>query len=392
MATYNVTTIFGAKDDLISGAPAKKIKGSEFTTEFTNISTAVNSKADTTTVNAVTTTANAALPKSGGAMTGAITTNSTFDGVDIATRDAVLTTTTTTANAALPKAGGAMTGPITTNSTFDGVDIATRDGVLTTTTNTADAALPKAGGTMSGAIAMGTSKITGAGDPTDAQDVATKAYVDANAGSGDVTLSGNNAFTGNNTFSTEIAANAGIALGDNDKLTFGTSDDLELYHDGSNSIIKDSGTGILKYTSNTAGVAGVTFQIENTDQDAASGCFIEFKDSLATNTADTSARIGAIASNLIILTVNSANANQPALECLADDGVKLYSTGTGATGLRLQTTTTGVTVTGAVSLSTLLRVSPSAQPSSGSTAGDVYYDSTSNKLRCYNGSAWNDLF
>ena len=121
---------------------------------------------------------------SGAAFTGAITTNSTFDGVDIATRDAVLTTTTTTANAALPKAGGAMTGPITTNSTFDGVDVATRDGVLTTTTNTADAALPKAGGTMSGAIAMGTSKITGAGDPTAAQDVATKAYVDANAGGG----------------------------------------------------------------------------------------------------------------------------------------------------------------------------------------------------------------
>ena len=37
-------------------------------------------------------------------------------------------TANTTANAALPKAGGAMTGAITTNSTFDGVDIATRDG------------------------------------------------------------------------------------------------------------------------------------------------------------------------------------------------------------------------------------------------------------------------
>ena len=128
------------------------------------------------------TLAAAALPKSGGAMTGAITTNSTFDGVDIATRDGVLTTTTNTANAALPKSGGAMTGAITTNSTFDGVDIATRDGVLSSTTTTANAALPKAGGTMSGAIAMGTSKITGAGDPTAAQDVATKAYVDANAG------------------------------------------------------------------------------------------------------------------------------------------------------------------------------------------------------------------
>jgi hypothetical protein len=45
-------------------------------------------------------------------MTGAITTNSTFDGVDIATRDAVLTSTTTTANAALPKAGGTLSGEI----------------------------------------------------------------------------------------------------------------------------------------------------------------------------------------------------------------------------------------------------------------------------------------
>ena len=52
------------------------------------------------------------LPLSGGAMTGAITTNSTFDGVDIAARDAVLTSTTTTANAALPKAGGTMTGQL----------------------------------------------------------------------------------------------------------------------------------------------------------------------------------------------------------------------------------------------------------------------------------------
>ena len=58
----------------------------------------------------------------------------------------------TTASAALPKTGGAMTGAITTNSTFDGVDIATRDGVLTSTTTTANAALPKAGGTMTGAV------------------------------------------------------------------------------------------------------------------------------------------------------------------------------------------------------------------------------------------------
>ena len=65
---------------------------------------------------AIQTQLNAALPKAGGAMTGAITTNSTFDGVDIATRDGVLTTTTTTANAALPKAGGTMTGELDANA------------------------------------------------------------------------------------------------------------------------------------------------------------------------------------------------------------------------------------------------------------------------------------
>ena len=471
MATYNVTTNFGAKDDLASGNAAKKVKGSEFTTEFNNIAIGVNSKADTTTVNAVTTTANAALPKAGGAMTGAITTNSTFDGRDVATdgtkldgieasADVTDATNVTAAGAlmdsevtnlaqvkafdstdyataaqgalaaaALPKSGGAVTGDITTNSTFDGRNVAT-DGTkldaieasadVTDTANVTAAgalmdsevtnlaqvkafdssdyataaqgtlatnALPKAGGTMSGAIVMGTSKITGAGDPTDAQDVATKAYVDANAGGGgDVTLAGDNTFTGDNTFSAELTANGGIALGDNNKITFGTGADLEIYHSGSDSVIKDAGTGILKYTSNTGGVAGVTFEIENTNTTSAAGSFIAFNDVSAANPA----RIGGIGGNFVVLTDDNTNGQQVAIDCHRDNGVKLHAASGG--GVRLQTTTTGINVTGAVSLSTLLRVAPSAEPSSGSTAGDVYYDSTSNKLRCYNGSAWNDLF
>ena len=127
-------------------------------------------------------------------ITGNIAVSGTVDGVDIATRDGILTSTTTTAGAALPKAGGAMTGAITTNSTFDGRDVATDgtklDGIevgadVTDTANvtssgalmdsevtnlaqvkafdssdyataaqgtTANAALPKAGGTMTGDI------------------------------------------------------------------------------------------------------------------------------------------------------------------------------------------------------------------------------------------------
>jgi hypothetical protein len=45
------------------------------------------------------------------------------------------------------------------------------------------AKLSTTGGTMSGAIAMGTSKITGLGDPTNAQDATTKTYVDGILGS-----------------------------------------------------------------------------------------------------------------------------------------------------------------------------------------------------------------
>ena len=85
-------------------------------------------------------------------VTGNITVSGTVDGVDIASRDAVLTSTTTaatnantlattantTANAALPKAGGSMTGLLTANSgvaiddiTIDGTEIDLSSGDLT---------------------------------------------------------------------------------------------------------------------------------------------------------------------------------------------------------------------------------------------------------------------
>jgi hypothetical protein len=102
--------------------------------------------------------------------------------------DASYSSTLTTAIATkMPLAGGAFTGAVTTNSTFDGVDIATRDGVLTSTTNTANAALPKAGGTM----------------------------------------------TGHTTH------------GDNVYSKWGASNDLEIYHSGTASFIKENGTGEL---------------------------------------------------------------------------------------------------------------------------------------------------
>jgi hypothetical protein len=143
------------------------------------------------------TTADNALPKSGGAMSGAITTNSTFDGRDVATdgtkldgiealADVTDTTNVTaagavmdsevtnlaqvkafdsadyataaqgaTADAALPLAGGALTGAVTTNSTFDGRDVAT-DGT-------------KLDGIESGADVTDTANVTSAGAVMDSE-------------------------------------------------------------------------------------------------------------------------------------------------------------------------------------------------------------------------------
>jgi len=49
---------------------------------------------------------------------------------------------------------------------------------LADTANFSDTVVLKSGSTMSGALAMGTNKVTGMGDPTSAQDAATKNYVD----------------------------------------------------------------------------------------------------------------------------------------------------------------------------------------------------------------------
>ena len=64
------------------------------------------------------------------------------------------------------------------SSTVSSAEIAYVDGVTSAIQTQLDAKLALTGGTMSGAIAMGTNKVTGMGDPTLAQDAATKAYVD----------------------------------------------------------------------------------------------------------------------------------------------------------------------------------------------------------------------
>ena len=88
-------------------------------------------------------------------------------------------------------------GNIVVDGTVDGVDIAARNSVLSSTATTADAALPKAGGTMEGALSL-------AADPTNDLHAATKQYVDEQVAAGgggnsftDINVAGNIIHTGN---------------------------------------------------------------------------------------------------------------------------------------------------------------------------------------------------
>jgi hypothetical protein len=121
---------------------------------------------------------------------------------DSVTADMLANSINTDIAAKLPLAGGAMTGPITTNSTFDGVDVGARDGVLTTTTTTANAALPKAGGTMTGVIAGFTS--------TGIDDNATSTAITID-GSGNV-LVGTTDLNNNNSDGVRVLSNGTIAM------------------------------------------------------------------------------------------------------------------------------------------------------------------------------------
>ena len=282
MSNYIKTTNFTAKDNLPSGNAAKKIVGSEFDTEFNNISTAIATKADTTAVNAVTTTADAALPKAGGAMTGAITTNSTFDGRDVATDgtklDAIEASADVTDVTNVTAAGALMDSEVTNLAqvkAFASADYATAaQGTLATN------ALPKAGGTLTGALNV------------------------------------------------DVVANPTITLKNTDT-----------------SIAADQVIGTIEFRGD----------------DDAGNVLAGHIQQVASNTWG----IGDYGSDMVF-------------------SVKRGGTG-GSFSEKLRLEYGGVKIT------SLLNIVPSAEPSSG-IAGDIYYDSTSNKLRCYNGTTWNNLF
>ena len=92
-------------------------------------------------------------------------------------------------------------------------------------------------GSLTGTTATFTDQVTIPATPVASTDAASKGYVDTQVGSAD-TLAEVLA-NGNTTGGTNISVN------DTDKITFGASADLEIYHDGNNSYISDNGSGNL---------------------------------------------------------------------------------------------------------------------------------------------------
>jgi len=75
---------------------------------------------------------------------------------------------------------------------------------------------------------------------------------------GNLNVVGISTFNGESRFDAKLNVNADIDMRDNDKLLLGDGDDLQIYHNGSNSYIKDVGTGALILNTNS-------FNVKNAD-------------------------------------------------------------------------------------------------------------------------------
>ena len=122
--------------------------------------------------------------------------------------------------------------------------------------------------------------------------------IDINGGTIDGTVIGGSsaaAITGTTITGTSFVSSGNMTFGDNDKAIFGAGSDLQIYHDGSNSYIKDSGTGNLRINAGE-------------------------------------------------LTLTNADDNQNRIVTTSDGTVYLYNGGS----IKLATTSTGIDVTGTV--------------------------------------------
>jgi len=119
----------------------------------------------------------------------------------------------------------------------------------------------------------------------------------------------------------EITANGGIALGDNDRIKLGDGPDLQIWHNGSDSYVMDSGTGNLKLLGSAA--VEIQSQADNSNMIVATaGGAVTLYNANAPKLATTStgidvtgtatmdaATVQTTGSTTAVLTLNNANGN-----------------------------------------------------------------------------------
>jgi len=124
------------------------------------------------------------------------------------------------------------------------------------------------------------------------------------------------------TFANEITANSGIQLPDDAVLNIGAGDDLQLYHDGSNSYIKDNGEGNLFYRGGTQTFQNAAGSKTMATFNAANSVDLNFNNSTKFQTTNTGISVtgeGLFTGNISGSSVSSSG------DILADGDVVAYN-------------------------------------------------------------------
>jgi fibronectin-binding autotransporter adhesin len=240
---------------------------------------------DIRTIGTVTATADAALPRSGGDLTGPVTTSSTIDGrtlsTDGAKLDGIESSADVTDTASVAAAGALMDSELAniaavkaTTGTFLTADQTKLDTIETgatadqTKSDIEGLGIDLPANNLTGTVSADRlSTATTQLESDDSTKIATTAYVvdkiTTLIGGAPSTLNDlselaaaiNDDADYNSTLTTALGTKlpksggiltGDVSHGDNVKAKFGTNDDLLIYHDGSHSYIEDAGTGSIK--------------------------------------------------------------------------------------------------------------------------------------------------
>ena len=300
----DVTTVAGISSDVDTVAGIS----SDVTSVATNMTAVQN--ATTSATNAATSAASAS-DSASAAATSAGTANSSAS--DASTSETNATNSATAASNSATAASSSASAASGSESAASGSASAAASSASAASTSESNASNSETNAASSAAEIKELTAATGAAGSSASYNSSSGVLTVPRGDTGSVTL---NSVSGNLTF------------GDNDKATFGASDDLQIYHDGSRSYISDQGTGGLRLLTN------------------------EFS-------------------------VKSPNESENLFFSVQDGSTYLYENG----GIKLNTTSTGIDVTGSV-VADGLTVDGTATFNTASTlfANLNYFGSTKGKL------------